>query len=203
MMGFDDELPFVPDGYREFPDAIEHFAGANSGAKAAVLQARESYEHRGGNNQSRLGYWSGVPCLEEFRTACWRGRIRAFGVLNSGILEEMSRDLWMSNTFFFQVVSGSWMVGYTVGSLEQTYERILFQDELVVPEATGLPYLDFMNRMAAELGLNPDNLPLKKTIEGAIRDKWPASELGDPSNEKVSYMATFLRHPDKESGKAK
>ncbi|MCB1834730.1 MAG: hypothetical protein KDH19_15050 [Geminicoccaceae bacterium] len=202
MMGFDEDFSFVPDGYREFPDALEHFAGADSGAKAAALKARERYARRDGNSQSRESYWSEVPCLNGFRTACWEGRIRAFGVPNSGILEEIGRNSWVNHNFFFQVVSGSSMVGFAAG-IEQIYERILFQDELAAPEATGLPYLDFMNRMAVELGLDPANLPLKKTIEGAIRDKWPASELGDPSNEKVSYMATFLRHPDKESGKAK
>ena len=61
-MGFDEDFSFVPDGYREFPDAIEHFAGPDSGAKAAALKARERYARRDGNsaNHERA---TGLKCL--------------------------------------------------------------------------------------------------------------------------------------------
>lgn len=67
------------------------------------------------------------------------------------------------------------------------------------PESYTSPYLLFMIRAAAELDLAPEKRTKKEAIEAWLRDDWPA-ELGEASQEKVRYMATFLRSPAHEKG---
>jgi hypothetical protein len=61
------------------------------------------------------------------------------------------------------------------------------------------PFVAFMIGLVAKLGLRPDGREKKDTIEEFIRQNW-LPELGQPSSEKVSYMATFLRPPDHQKG---
>jgi hypothetical protein len=61
------------------------------------------------------------------------------------------------------------------------------------------PYVDFMVRAVAALGLTADQRVPKVTIEKWIRDNW-RSELGQVSDKKVSSMVTFLRRPEDGKG---
>lgn len=65
------------------------------------------------------------------------------------------------------------------------------------------PYLDFMLRLTLQLGLRADEpSPMKTSIEAFIRENWP-QQLGEPSDQKVRLMATFLRRPGEEGGRNK
>ena len=67
------------------------------------------------------------------------------------------------------------------------------------------PYLKFMNSVAENLKLEPNDNRSKKKIEEFLITNWPegfgqaTTKNNEPSN-KVKNMATFLRRPDQERG---
>jgi hypothetical protein len=60
------------------------------------------------------------------------------------------------------------------------------------------PYLHFMVSALRQLGPQDQRLP-KKRVESWLEKNWPDG-LGPRSASKISYMATFLRHPKDEKG---
>lgn len=61
------------------------------------------------------------------------------------------------------------------------------------------PYIAFMLEAAQALELSPDNKIVKKQIEHWLRQNWP-SELGRPTDNLISYMATLMRTPEEQKG---
>jgi hypothetical protein len=59
------------------------------------------------------------------------------------------------------------------------------------------PYIDLMLRAIRELGITPDNQPVKKVIEAWLLDNAPAGGL---SGRDIQAMATFIRLPEKKKG---
>ena len=56
-----------------------------------------------------------------------------------------------------------------------------------------------MLQSCQKLGLSADRRVTKQEIETWIRENWPPA-LGRPSDSKIEYMSTFLRHPEDEKG---
>lgn len=61
------------------------------------------------------------------------------------------------------------------------------------------PYLAFMLAASRAAPLSSDGRVPKKTVEAWLRENWP-NELGAPTPNKITNMATFLRRPDEERG---
>lgn len=61
------------------------------------------------------------------------------------------------------------------------------------------PYLRFMIEAAKQLGVSGSERLPKQHIISWLENNWPRG-LGAPSNSKLEFMATFLRHPDDEKG---
>jgi len=61
------------------------------------------------------------------------------------------------------------------------------------------PYLSFMIKAVAALQLSDERRLPKDEIKRWLKDNWPC-DLGELSDTKLFYMATFLRHPDDEKG---
>jgi hypothetical protein len=67
------------------------------------------------------------------------------------------------------------------------------------PPHLSSPYFSFMVKAAAALNISEKNRRPKKQVMDWLETNWPPN-LGRPSEEKVSAMATFLRHPEHEKG---
>ena len=61
------------------------------------------------------------------------------------------------------------------------------------------PYVAYMLRAISALDLRADTKRTKKQIEDWLEKHWPP-ELGQASESKIEYMATFLRRPEDERG---
>jgi hypothetical protein len=64
------------------------------------------------------------------------------------------------------------------------------------------PYIRFLIRIYRELGEEAVNRSKKEELEDIIRARWPV-EIGEPSTNKISAMATFLRMPEAQRGGAR
>jgi hypothetical protein len=64
------------------------------------------------------------------------------------------------------------------------------------------PYIRFLIRIYRELGEEVVNGSKKEELGDMVRARWPA-ELGEPSTNKISAMATFLRMPEAQRGGAR
>ena len=64
------------------------------------------------------------------------------------------------------------------------------------------PYIRFLIRIYRELGAEVVNGSKKEELGDMVRARWPA-ELGEPSTNKISAMATFLRMPEAQRGGAR
>lgn len=79
------------------------------------------------------------------------------------------------------------------------------EEDLHDPEFSGSikylpPYLYFMVAATQELGLKSTERKPKEEIENWIRSNWPLYLLDYISDDKIRFMATFLRHPEDAAG---
>jgi hypothetical protein len=70
------------------------------------------------------------------------------------------------------------------------------------PESTLSPFLKFMNKLSAELGTKAAKMK-KHEVKLHIEQRWDADALGEQSAHKVEMMATMLRPPEAQKGRAK
>jgi hypothetical protein len=146
------------------------------------------------------------------RGVLYSGKITSFILTSDGKLVEMPSEIWGSNAFGSIVESGHAMLNEGPNSVRG---RVLIRrDELEAVcdkwksgrsaprETTSAyvpPYIAFMLRATQELGLSESHRAPKEVVESWLREHWP-SDFGTPTGNKISYMATFLRHPGDEKG---
>jgi len=75
-------------------------------------------------------------------------------------------------------------------------------DHLPIPEYPQSPYLKFMNKLDAELGAKTAKMK-KDEVKHHIEQCWDTDTLGERSAHKVEMMATMLRPPEAQKGRAK
>jgi hypothetical protein len=146
------------------------------------------------------------------RKALYSGKITGFTLTSHGKLIEMPSEIWGSTAFESIVEAG--YATLKEGPNSVSGRALIRRDELeavcdkwptgqsVPRETTSAyvpPYIAFMLRAVQELGLSESHRAPKEVVEGWLREHWP-SDFGTPTGNKISYMATFLRHPGDEKG---
>jgi hypothetical protein len=142
----------------------------------------------------------------------YEGKIRGSILTLDGKLVEMPSEIWGSAAFRSIVETGH--ATLNVGSNRVRGRVFIRHDDLEAVcakwptgrsakrETTSAyvpPYIAFMLRATQELGLSESHRAPKEVIEDWLREHWP-SDFGMPTGNKISYMATFLRHPGDEKG---
>jgi len=70
------------------------------------------------------------------------------------------------------------------------------------PDFPQSPFLKFMNKLDTELGAKAAKMK-KHLVKLYIEQRWDADALGEPSAHKVEMMATLMRPPEAQKGRAK
>jgi hypothetical protein len=150
-------------------------------------------------------------CADDLRQLLYAGELQAFVLRKSGDLFELPQSFWGDDDQFRRIAE-SGEAPASDGS-RGVIGRVVINDNALsvklepyfqpVRAATASnyipPYMEFMLRAVRELGLNPEQRVPKKRIISWLQLDWPP-ELGKPSDGKLNFMATFLRHPDDQSG---
>lgn len=149
---------------------------------------------------------------KHIRRALYSGKITSFILTSDGKLVEMPSEIWGSTNFESIAKTGHATLNEGPNSVSGC--ALIRRDELTAVcdkwptgrsaprETTSAyvpPYLAFMLRATQELGLSESHRAPKEVVEGWLREHWP-SDFGTPTGNKISYMATFLRHPGDEKG---
>jgi hypothetical protein len=165
----------------------------------------------------------------EIRKALYDGRISSSILTPDGKLHELPSEIWGSVAFEnivdtgmatlnqgakplrgrafvrrdqFETVCERWDARLPAEIKERAARNAARRENSATEEPFGgyvPPYLEFMLKAAQELGLSENRRASKEVVEGWLREHWP-SDFGTPTGNKISYMATFLRHPGDEKG---
>jgi hypothetical protein len=165
----------------------------------------------------------------EIRRALYDGKITGSILTSDGKLIEIPSEIWGSASFASIVETGhaalnvgsnrikgralirndelkafcdSWYASRPARKKERAAKDAAGPEKTdTVEDRTGYvpPYLAFMLRAAQELGLSESRRAPKEVVESWLREHWP-SDFGVPTRNKISYMATLLRHPGDEKG---
>ena len=191
---------FVPDGWLTFHDATKHVSHAMFGAVQTPDQAAEP-------NLREAANW--------IRNKAFAGELKAYKLNSAGAMNEISSNKWATEAYFMAILqygayssSGDHSLdGQKVLLKSDELSRVIANNskvEEIDKSPSALPpyippYLAYMLRSISALDLRADTKPTKKQIEDWLRKHWPP-ELGQASESKIEYMATFLRRPEDERG---
>jgi hypothetical protein len=75
-------------------------------------------------------------------------------------------------------------------------------DYTPAPEPSLPPFVEFMVKLATELGITATEMK-KEEVRDRIEERWDTDALGEPSAHKLEMMATLMRPPEAQRGRAK
>jgi hypothetical protein len=158
--------------------------------------------------------------IDPIRQRLVKKEIGAMAMFEDGAMQDLEDFHWSSPSAVATFTTGQtllyrsgspapypqqcWVYLNQEGLLQPTREKMAqaqyHVNDIKVSPAI-FPYLHFMIQASESLAQNrTTRTPKKEQTEDWLGENWPSETLGKPSNAKVGYMATFLRHPNDELG---